>query len=158
MTADAASGTVRPGRLFAAAAAGAIAGVAYLAAEAIDNRISGRRLYDLLLLARPFVRSPARANALGAAMHLGNSVALGTLYAGAAEPRLPGPPAAKGITFLLIENTMLYPLLFLERWHLARKADEMGSYWSFRSYLWSMPRHVAFGAVLGSLYPRLRDR
>jgi hypothetical protein len=158
MAADVVGRPSRLARSTAGALAGAIAGAAYLAVERIDNLISGRRLYDLLLLARPFVRSQSAANALGTIMHFCNSVALGMLYGSVAEPRLPGPSVVKGVTFLIIENTMLYPVLALERWHPGRKSGEMGSYWSVRSYLWSMPRHLAYGAVLGWLFQRLRDR
>lgn len=150
----------RPNRLanlLAGAGAGIPAGIAYLGAEWIDNRLSGRRLYDLLLLGRPFVRSMHEADALGAVIHLGNSVALGAVYGLWAERRLPGPPVIKGLVFVSIENTVLYPVLAAERFHPARKADEMGSYWSLRSWLWTMPRHFAYGAVLGWLYQKLRN-
>ncbi len=138
------------------ALAGIPAGLAYLAAEWIDNRISGRRLFDMQLLARPFVRSTRSANILGVMIHLGNSMALGALYALVAEKRLPGPALAKSLIFVSLENTVLYPALILERFHPARKKNEIGSYWSIRSYLWTMPRHFAFGAVLGPRYARLR--
>ncbi len=138
------------------ALAGIPAGLAYLAAEWIDNRISRRRLFDMQLLGRPFVRSPRKANILGVLIHFGNSMILGALYALVAEKRLPGPALAKSSIFVSIENTVLYPALALERFHPARKNDQMGSYWSLRSYLWTMPRHFAYGAVLGPLYARLR--
>lgn len=142
--------------LLAGAIAGIPAGIAYLIVEGIDNRISGRRLYDLQLLGRPFARSPRRANLIGLVMHLGNSVALGGLYGVVVEKRLPGPPIVKGVIFVTIENSVLYPFLALERFHPARKADDMGSYWSVRSWLWTMPRHFGYGAVLAVGFDRLR--
>ena len=144
--------------LFSGATAGLAAGVAYLVTAGIDNRISGQRLYDLQLLARPFVRSRDKANALGALIHFGNSAALGALYGVVAEPPLPGPPTLKGLIFVTVEGTVLYPMLALESHHPAVKAGEIGPYWSWKSFLWNWPRHFAFGAVLGWLYPRLRDR
>ncbi len=149
----------RPDRLATivhGALAGIPAGLAYLATEWVDNRLSRRRLHDMQLLARPFVRSPRRANLLGFGMHIGNSMVIGAIYGSIAEPHLPGPPLVKGSLFVAIENTILYPVLALERFHPARKTNDMGSYWSVRSYLWTMPRHFAYGAVLGSLYARLR--
>lgn len=143
---------------FSGAFAGIPAGVAYLIVEGIDNRISGRRLFDLQLLGRPFVRTPRRATILGAVMHMGNSFALGGLYGLLIEQRLPGPAIVRGLIFVSIENTVLYPVLALERLHPARKSADMGSYWSFRSWLWTMPRHYAFGVVLATIYARLRHR
>jgi hypothetical protein len=142
--------------LLAGAVAGIPAGIAYLIVEGIDNRISGRRLYDLQLLGRPFVRSLGRANVLGLAIHLGNSIALGGVYGTVAEQRLPGSPVVKGIMFVTIENSVLYPALAFERFHPARAADDMGSYWSLRSWLWTMPRHFAYGVVIAVGFDRLR--
>lgn len=150
----------RPNRLaqlFSGAIAGTAAGVAYLVTAGIDNKISGRRLYDLQLLARPFVRSRAKANVLGTLIHFGNSAALGSLYGIVIEPRLPGPPIIKGLIFVTIEGTILYPFMLAESHHPAIKADEIGPYWSWESFLWNWPRHFAFGAVLGWLYPKLRN-
>jgi hypothetical protein len=144
--------------LRAGALAGIPAGIAYLLVEGIDNRLSRRRLHDLQLLARPFVRSPRRANRLGIVIHLINSASLGVLYGVVAEKRLPGPPLVKGLLLVTIENTLLYPALAFERFHPAHKSGDMGSYWSVRSYFWTMPRHVAYGAVLASLFERLRHR
>ncbi|MCO5220312.1 MAG: hypothetical protein M9947_01865 [Thermomicrobiales bacterium] len=145
-------------RLVTGSIAGALAGIAYLVAAGIDNRVSGRRLYDLLLLGRPFVSSPRRANMLGLLLHAGNSAGLGALYGIVAEPRLPGPPVIKGLTFVTIEGTVLYPILALEEHHPAVAADEIGPYWTWKSFLWNWPRHVAYGAVLGWVLPRLRNR
>jgi hypothetical protein len=142
----------------AGAIAGIPAGIAYLIVEGMDNRISGRRLHDMQLLGRPFVDSARLANVLGVVMHMGNAVALGGLYGLALEQRLPGPPVIKGLIFVTIENTVLYPVNALERFHPAYKSGNMGSYWSVRSWLWSMPRHFAYGAVLATTFDRLRNR
>ena len=158
---NASSPARRPDRLadlLTGVMAGIPAGIVYLVVEGIDNRISDRRLHDLQLLARPFVRSRRRANILGAVIHMGNSVALGGLYGAVAEARLPGPSAVKGMIFVTIENTALYPVLALERYHPAWKTGDLGSYWSVRSWLWTMPRHVAYGAVLSVMFDRLRYR
>lgn len=124
----------------------------------IDNRSSGQRLFDLQLLARPFVQSKRSANVLGAIIHVGNSAALGALYGVAIEPRLPGPGVLKGTLFVFAEGTVLYPVLALERYHPAVKADEIGPYWTWKSFLWNWPRHFAYGAMLGWIYPKLRHK
>jgi hypothetical protein len=139
------------------AAAGTLAGVVYLLTAGIDNKISGQRLFDLQLLARPFVRSRRKANVLGTLIHFGNSAALGSLYGVVAEPRLPGPPVIKGLIFVTIEGTVLYPFLALESHHPAVKSGEIGPYWTWKSFLWNWPRHIAYGAVLGWLSSKLRD-
>lgn len=154
------SAAKRPNRfahLLAGSTAGIVAGIAYLVTAGIDNKISGQRLYDLQLLARPFVTSRKRANALGTLIHFGNSAAVGSLYGVLAERHLPGPPVVKGLIFVTIEGTILYPLMAMEHHHPAIKADEIGSYWSLKSFLWNWPRHFAFGAVLGWLYAELRN-
>ena len=153
--------TKRPHRfvkLFTGAITGVVAGAAYLVTAGIDNKISGQRLYDLQLLGRPFVQSSAKANALGALFHFGNSAALGALYGVVAERHLPGPPVVKGLIFVTIEDTVLYPIAALETHHPAVKAGEIGPYWSWKSFLWNWPRHLAYGAVLGWIYAKLRNQ
>jgi hypothetical protein len=156
-TDDSARRTNRLAKLFSGAAAGIVAGAAYLITAGIDNKLSGQRLYDLQLLGRPFVTSRRKANALGALMHFSNSAALGALYGVVAEPHLPGPPMVKGLIFVSIEETVLYPLAALEPYHPAVKAGEIGPYWTWKSFLWNWPRHIAYGAILGWLFPRLRN-
>lgn len=151
----------RPNRLaqlFTGAVAGLAGGASYLLVAGLDNKVSGQRLYDLQLLARPFVRSSRSANALGTLIHFGNSAALGSLYGIVAEPRLPGPPVVKGLIFVSIEGTVLYPFLLLERHHPAVASGEIGPYWSWKSFLWNWPRHIAYGVTLGWLYSRLRNK
>jgi hypothetical protein len=151
----------RPDRLadiLTGAIAGIPAGIAYLIVEGIDNRISGRRLHDMQLLGRPFVDSPRLANVLGVVLHMGNAITLGGFYGFVLEKRLPGPPVVKGLILVSIENTVLYPVNALERFHPAYKSGDMGSYWSARSWLWTMPRHFAYGAVLAVTFDRLRHR
>ena len=134
------------------------AGAAYLVTAGIDNKISGQRLYDLQLLGRPFVRSRGKANALGTLFHFGNSAALGALFGAVGEPHLPGSPVVKGLIFVAIEETVLYPVAALEPYHPAIKAGEIGPYWTWRSFLWNWPRHLAYGAALGWIYAKLRNQ
>ena len=140
----------------AAALAGAAAGVAYVATMELDNRLTGQRLDDLALLGRPFVRRPAAARWVGAAIHLGNAVSLAAVYAAIGHDRLPGPPWWRGTVFANVENTLLYPLAALEDRHPGIRGGEIDRYWTLPAYVQSVPRHVAYGVVLGTVYERLR--
>ena len=147
---------VRSLNLGTAALAGAVAGAAYVVTMEIDNRLTGQRIDDLVLLGRPFVRRRTRARWVGAAIHLHNAVSLAALYAAVGHDRLPGPAWWRGVVFANVENTLLYPLAALEDRHPAIRDGEIDRYWTAAAYLQSVPRHVAYGAVLGALYERLR--
>lgn len=142
----------------AASIAGLAAGATYVATMEIDNRLAGIDEDDLKLLGRLFVNDPARAKRAGVPIHFGNSVVLAMLYAGIAHDRIPGPFWVRGALFAIIENTVLYPLAALEDLHPGIRDGEIDRYWTWQAYLLSIPRHLAFGAVLGSLYERLRTR
>jgi len=148
----------RPVDRRAAAIAGAAAGIAYAVTMEIDNRLTGQRSDDFLLLGRPFAAETTRARRIGAAIHLGNAAALGLVYAALVRDHLPGPPWFRGVVYGNVENTVLYPLAALDRFHPAVREGEIDRYWTVAAYLQSVPRHVAYGAVLGILYERLRRR
>lgn len=141
----------------AAMLAGLAAGAAFLAVLEADLRLTGRNVDDRILLSGLFVRDPARAKAVGTAMHVANSLALAGLYA-AVEEKLPGPPWWKGVLFFNAENVVLYPVLVFSRHHPAVRAGIIDDYWTWPAFLQSVPRHVAFGAVVGVVYDRLKRR
>lgn len=140
----------------AAVVAGAAAGVAYLVTMECDNRLTGQKIDDLLILGRPFVDDPSGARKLGVAIHFANATTLGVVYAALAHDRLPGPKWLRGVIFGNVENTALYPLALFEQHHPAVREGEVDRYWTVPAYLQSIPRHIAYGAVLGWLYERLR--
>jgi hypothetical protein len=142
----------------AATIAGLAAGAVFVATMEIDTRVTGMAIDDLALLGRPFVRGPEHARLAGAPIHFGNSAALAIAYAAVAHDRLPGAPWLRGVLFALVEGTVLYPLAALEQHHPGIRKGEIDRYWSLRAYLQSIPRHITYGAVLGSLYDRLRSR
>jgi hypothetical protein len=142
----------------AATLAGLAAGAVYVATMEVDNRVTGMEIDDLELLGRPFVDGPEGAKLAGAPIHFGNSVAFAIAYAAIAHDRLPGPPWMRGVLFALVENTLLYPIAALEQHHPGIRKGEIDRYWSLKAYLQSIPRHITYGAVLGSLYDRLHDR
>jgi hypothetical protein len=109
-----------------------------------------------MILGRSFTNDPTKARAMGGAIHTVNSLALATLYA-TLEPRLPGPAWWKGVVFANIENVVLYPITLFEDIHPAIRLGEVDRYFTWPAFWQSVPRHIAFGAVLGVLYNRLRS-
>lgn len=140
----------------AATAAGAVAGLAFVAEMALELRLLDHETDDLRLLGGTFVRDRKAARGLGLLLYLGASVNLGILYAALARDRLPGPPWLRGVLFANAENAALYPLALLENRHPAIKRGELDRYWHPVAFLQSIPRHVAYGVVLGTLDDRLR--
>ena len=85
---------------------------------------------------------------------MANSVALAQVYR-LVEDRLPGSPWVKGVIFANVENSLLYPLTYLEDLHPAVRDGQVDRYFNWPAFWQSVPRHVAYGAVLGGLYARL---
>jgi hypothetical protein len=135
---------------------GLAAGAAFVAVLEADLRLTGRNVDDLMILGRPFAEEPTKARAIGGAIHAFNSLALTTLYA-TLEPRLPGPAWLKGVVFANVENVILYPITVFEGIHPAIRLGEVDRYFTWPAFWQSVPRHVAFGAVLGVLYDRLQS-
>ncbi len=143
--------------LKAASLAGLAAGLAYAVTAEIDNRISGKNLDDLKLLGRPMVRGPKYAKLAGVPVHMINSVSLAMVFPYARRV-IPGPAVVQGITFALVENTVLYPVAAFENRHPGVRNGEIDRYFNLNAYLLSIPRHVAYGATLGLLYDRIARR
>jgi hypothetical protein len=120
-----------------------------------DLAVSGNRLDDFRLLAQwgPF---QARWQLLGPLAHLVNSATLGGLYA-LLEPSLRGPGWARGLTFALTENTLLWPLvLVIDRQHPAVARGELATFARPAAFGWETLRHAAYGVVLGLIFDRTR--
>jgi hypothetical protein len=138
----------------AGAGAGVVAGLAYLAAQALDLRLLRTRADDLAIHGRLLSADPRRWRAAGAVMHLGFGALLGAVYAGRPRGRLTEhlPPWAAGIAFLQLENAVLYPLLLpLHRLHPAWRTGLLESYYRPVPAAQQVWRHLVFGAVLGAL-------
>lgn len=144
----------------AAALAGVASVVAYTATMDLDRKLTGSKMDDLVLLGRPLVpKRPRLARPVGAAVHLVNGAGLGLTYAALVHDRFPGPAWLRGMVFLTVENTALYPLTALMTAHHPAVADgQLDSYWSWPAYLESTPPHLVYGAIIGPLYERLRRR
>jgi hypothetical protein len=141
----------------AVAISGLAAGAAFVAVLEADIRLTGRNVDDLWVLGRPFTEEPTKARAIGGAIHAVNSLAMAGLYA-VLEPRLPGRPWLKGVIFANVENVLLYPITRFEDIHPAVRTGEVDRYFTWPAFWQSVPRHVAFGVVLGVLYDRIRIR
>ena len=137
--------------------AGLAAGAAFVATMEADLRLTGRNVDDRVLLGRPLVKEPDAARTAGTILHGVNSVVFAFLYAAVCD-RIPGPPWWKGILFFNVENVLLYPLMAFERFHPAVREGRLSSYWNWPAFLQSIPRHVAYGLVLGIVYQRLRRK
>ena len=135
---------------------GLAAGAAFVAVLEADLRLTGRNVDDLLVLGRPFAEEPTRARAVGGVIHALNSLAVASLYA-MLEPRLPGRPWLKGFIFANVENVILYPITLFEDIHPAVRTGQVDRYFTWPAFWQSVPRHIAFGVVLGVLYDRLRS-
>jgi len=140
----------------AVAISGLAAGAAFVTVLEVDLRVTGRNVDDLMILGRPFTEDPEKARALGGAIHAFNSLALASLYA-VLERHIPGPPWLKGVIFANVENVILYPITQFEDIHPAIRTGLVERYFTWPAFWQSVPRHIAFGAVLGVLYDRLRS-
>jgi hypothetical protein len=139
----------------AATISGLAAGVAFVAVLEADLRLTGRNVDDLMVLGLPFIEEPRKARAVGGAIHALNSLALAALYA-MLERRIPGPTWLKGVIFANVENVILYPVTVFEDIHPAVRNGQVDRYFNWPAFWQSVPRHVAYGAVLGFVYDRLR--
>jgi hypothetical protein len=135
---------------------GLAAGVAFVAVLEVDLRLTGRNVDDLMILGRPFIAEPKKARVLGGAIHAINSLALASLYA-VLERHIPGPPWLKGVIFANVENAILYPVALFEDIHPAIRTGLVDRYFTWPAFWQSVPRHIAYGVVLGVLYDRLRS-
>lgn len=133
---------------------GLAAGAAFALVLEVDLRLTGNNVDDLLVLGRLFAEDRSRARRIGGAIHALNSVALAAVY-GNARRWLPGPPWMKGVIFANVENAILYPVTVLEDLHPAIREGMVDRYFTWPSFWQSVPRHVAYGAVLGVLFDRL---
>lgn len=149
---------MRRGVLLGGSVAGIAGGVAYLAAMKADLALTENDTDDLVMLGGLFTTDRRAARRLGVAMHACNSMVAGIVYAGAARDLLPGPEWLRGTAFAIVENTALYPLALLEDLHPAIREGRLARYWTWTSFLQGTGRHVAFGAVMGVVYSRLRVR
>jgi hypothetical protein len=139
----------------AAAVSGLVAGAAFALTLEAHLRLTGRNVDDLLILGWPIVQDRVNARRVGLALHLVNSVVLAELYA-AVHHVIPGPTWLRGVVFASVENVALYPVTLLEDHHPAIRAGQVDRYFTWPAFWQSVPRHIVYGAVLGTLYEKLQ--
>jgi len=132
---------------------GAAAGTAYLAAMWADNKISSHKFNDIKLVGQIFTTRSPFWQIQGLVGHYGFSGVMALLYATQAYHRLPGPGWLRGLIFLQIENTILYPLAIpMDPRHAGVQSGQLPPVWNWKSFWGQVVRHVAFGVALGALY------
>ena len=136
-----------------AVGAGLLAGSAYMAAVWADGKLSSHPYNDLKLVGQMVTTRSPWWQLQGVAGHYGFSVVMALLYARYARAALPGPGWLRGILFLMLENTVLYPLgLLIDRYHSGVRAGELPPMMTWKTFWGQVVRHIAFGAVLGIAY------
>jgi hypothetical protein len=134
------------------AIAGAVAAALWAAQQPADKRALRCGYDDVELLGKLVTRGEAWP-AAGLALHLGNGVAFGAVYA-QLRPFLPGPLTARAVTMALAEHLALWPLgRLVDRYHPARR--ELTPLISGRAFAQATWRHLLFGVALGELERRL---
>lgn len=137
---------------------GMAAGTAFLATAWLDSRLSSHPFNDLKLVGQFLTTRSPLWQIQGLAGHYGFSAIMSLIYARIAYPRLPGPLSLKGLIFLQIENSLLYPVApLIDRLHAGMKQDELPPLMNWKTFWGQFWRHVAFGLVLGTLYRPKRD-
>lgn len=130
---------------------GLLAGTAYLLSQAVDLKVTGNKVDDRILLGGIAPLTVTKSKLLGAAMHLGASIAASVFYVRLAKGWISGPGWWRGVVFASVENALLYPWLLLEDFHPAIRDGRLDSYLNWTAFLQGVWRHVWFGAVLGAV-------
>ncbi|MBF6613421.1 MAG: hypothetical protein IVW55_09875 [Chloroflexi bacterium] len=139
--------------------AGAVAATAFLATTWVDSQVSSHPYNDLKLVGQFFTtRSPAWI-IQGVAGHYTFALLVSLLYARWGYNLLPGPGWLKGLIFLQIENSLIYPgAVIFDKVHAGVRSGQLPPLLSRKSFWGQLLRHVAFGLALGALYKPERDR
>lgn len=128
------------------------AGTAYLGTMWADNKLSSWEFDDLKLVGQMFSTKSPLWQMQGLVGHYSFSIAMTAIYIRYAQERLPGPRWLRGVLFLMLENTLLYPAgLLIDRIHAGMKAGQLPPLLHKKSFLGQVVRHIAFGIVLGIL-------
>jgi hypothetical protein len=136
------------------ALAGALAAGVWSLQQPLDRRLFGVPYDDTELLGKLVTRGRAW-RPVGAALHLANGAAFGSVYALLA-PRLPLPPWTRGPAAGMAEHLASWPLAAVsDRLHPAR-AELPALAGDPRAFAQATWRHLLFGTVLGELERHLR--
>ena len=106
-------------RVVGIALAGVVSGAAYLAAQAIDIKVTGHDTDDRVLVGAIAPVDRADAVSAGAALHLVNAVVFSAAFRLVGRDLLAGPMWLRGLLSALIETIALYLLSMFEHHHPA---------------------------------------
>ena len=138
--------------LFRTVGAGLAAGVAYLAAQEVDRRLTNPRSDDLILVGGLVTRRPDLWRPVGLLNHLLAGVTFAFIFDRIVAPRLMGPYWLRGIVTFQAENAASWPLvLLIDRFHPAVKTGDLERLNRPVYVAQAAWRHLTFGAVLGLL-------
>jgi len=134
-----------------AAAAGAVAALAWAAVEPLDRRLLRHDYSDVAVLGKSFTRGPAWPFA-GLALHAANGAVFGLAFE-ELRTRVPVPPRRLAVAMALGEHLALYPLCaVIDRYHPARGEPGIPPLLTNpRAFAQATWRHLLFGTVLGRL-------
>lgn len=140
----------RPAR---AGIAGTVAATLYAVEMYADMHLTGSRFDDIQLIESAIHRRAVHPPLLGWALHLLNGAALGEIYAGLAEPRLPGPRWLRGLLFGHVFLLVAWPTTpLVDRFHPLIQAGELPRLFRPLPFVQNLARHTVFGLALGLLY------
>ena len=139
--------------------AGAAGGSAYLASMWLDNKLSSHKFNDIKLVGQIFTTKSPFWQIQGVVGHYSFAGVVTLLYASTLYQRLPGPGWLRGLIFLQIENSLLYPLApLMDPRHAGVKSGQLPPVWKWKSFRGQVVRHIAFGVAMGAIYKgRKRD-
>lgn len=131
------------------------AGSSYLLSAWADSKLSSHPFNDLKLVGQMFTTKSPAWQIQGVVGHYGFSGAMSLVYAALFYKRLPGPRWLRGVTFLQLENTALYALVFaisFDKFHAGIRRGQLPPLANWKTLKGQALRHVAFGLALGALY------
>ncbi len=138
-----------PGALTTSVAAGS----AFLLTTWLDSTLSRHPYNDLKLVGQMFTTKSPLWQIQGLVGHYSFSAVMLLVYASWAYNRLPGPPWLRGVLFVQIENSLLYPVApILDKFHAGVRHAQLPPLLNWKTFFGQMLRHVVYGFVLGALY------
>jgi hypothetical protein len=131
------------------------AGNSYLASAWVDSKLSSHPFNDVKLVGQMFTTRSPLWQIQGLAGHYGFSVFVALTYVTWFYKRLPGSPWLRGLTFLQLENAVLYAValaISFDKLHAGIRRGELPPLANLKTFKGQVVRHVAFGLALGVLY------
>ena len=118
------------------------AGSAYLAATWADSKLSSHPFNDLKLIGQMVTTRSPWWQMQGLAGHYCFSVVMALLYARYGRAVLPGSGWLRGVLFLMLENTVLYPVgVPVDRYHAGVRAGELAPMMTWKTFRGQVLRH-----------------